>query len=51
MKKEEFIITGMTCSACSSTIQNGVNKLNGIKEAQVNLLANKMMVEYDENQI
>lgn len=51
MKKEEFIITGMTCSACSSTIQNGVNKLNGIKEAQVNLLANKMMVEYDEKQI
>ena len=49
MKKEEFIVTGMTCSACSSAVQNGVNKLSGVKEAQVNLLANKMFVEYDEN--
>ena len=48
MKKEEYAITGMTCSACSSTVQNSVNKLEGIKEVQVNLLANKMVVEYDE---
>lgn len=51
MKKEEFIVTGMTCSACSSAVQNGVSKLNGVNEAQVNLLANKMFVNYDEAQV
>ncbi len=49
MKKEEFTVTGMTCSACSSTIQKGVAKMNGVQTAEVNLLANKMVVNYDEN--
>ena len=49
MKKEKFDIQGMTCSSCSSRVQNAVCKLNGIKSADVNLLTNSMNVEYDEN--
>lgn len=49
MKKEKFIIQGMTCSSCSSHVQNAVCKLDGIKKANVNLLTNSMSVEYDEN--
>ena len=49
MKKEKFDIQGMTCSSCSSHVENAVCKLDGIKKVNVNLLSNNMIVEYDEN--
>ena len=48
--KEKFDITGMTCTACSSHVQKNVNKLEGVKDVNVNLLSNNMTVEYDEAQ-
>lgn len=51
MQKSKFDIIGMSCSACSSRIQQSVNKLEGVKKAEVNLLSNYMHVEYDENLI
>ena len=48
MKKEKYVVTGMTCSACSSRVEKAVNKLEGIEKASVNLLTNSMQVEYDE---
>ena len=38
LQKEQFDITGMTCSACSARIEKSVGKLPGIKEVSVNLL-------------
>lgn len=49
--KQNFQVTGMTCSACSAHIEKSVNKLNGVKNAQVNLLANSMSVDYDEKEL
>lgn len=51
MKKEKYIVTGMTCSACSARVQKAVDKLPGIQEAVVNLLTNSMQVSYDEAQL
>ena len=51
MKKEKFIVTGMTCSACSSRVEKAVSKLEGIGKASVNLLTNSMQVEYDETKL
>ena len=51
MKKEQFDITGMTCSACSSRVEGCVVKLPGVKEVSVNLLKNSMVVSYDEAQL
>ena len=48
MQKEQFDITGMTCSACSARIEKSVGKLPGIKEVSVNLLKNSMVASYDE---
>ena len=48
MKKEKFVVTGMTCSACSSRVEKAVSRLEGIEKASVNLLTNSMQVEYDE---
>ena len=48
MEKQKFNITGMTCSACSAHVEKAVNKLEGVKNASVNLLANSMTAEFDE---
>ena len=47
--KQKFNITGMTCSACSAHVEKAVNKLEGVEKAEVNLLANSMVVQYDES--
>ena len=49
MAKQKFNISGMTCSACSAHVEKAVNKLEGVKTASVNLLANSMVAEFDEN--
>lgn len=51
MKHEKYMITGMSCSACSSRVEKAVSKLGGISKASVNLLTNSMQVEYDETKL
>ncbi len=51
MRKEQFHITGMTCSACSSRVEGCVVKLPGVKDVSVNLLKNSMVVSYDESEM
>lgn len=51
MQKTKFDIQGMTCSSCSSHVEKAVNKLEGIKNVNVNLLSNNMTVEYDESKL
>jgi len=46
--KQTFDITGMTCSACSAHIDKSVSKIEGVNTVNVNLLQNKMSVEFDE---
>ena len=51
MLKEKYIITGMSCSACSSRVEKVVSALPGMSRASVNLLTNSMQVEYDEKKL
>lgn len=46
-EKTEFDITGMTCAACSARIEKGLNKLEGVLKANVNLALEKATVEYN----
>lgn len=48
MKKEKYTVTGMTCAACSAAVERAVGQLPGVNSVNVNLLANNMVVEYDE---
>ncbi len=43
-----YSISGMTCSACSSGIERGVKKLNGVTFCEVSLMGKSMKVEFDE---
>ncbi|PWT94777.1 MAG: copper-translocating P-type ATPase [Bacteroidetes bacterium] len=46
-EKAEFDITGMTCAACSARIEKGLNKLDGVMKANVNLALEKATVEFN----
>ncbi len=46
--KKDFIVTGMTCAACSARVEKAVRALDGVLKCDVNLLAGKMQVEMDE---
>lgn len=48
MKQEEYIISGMSCAACSSSVQRVVSRLDGVESCDVNLITGKMTVSYDE---
>ncbi len=48
---QKFSVTGMTCSACSAKVERTVQKLEGVQAVNVNLLANSMTVDYDEQVI
>lgn len=45
---EKYTISGMSCAACSARVEKAVKNLKGIKEVNVNLLTNSMLVSYDE---
>ena len=47
--KNKYTVEGMTCSACSATVHRTVQKIQGVKEVNVNLLTKSMTVELDEN--
>ena len=49
--KEKFSITGMTCSACSAGIERTVRRLEGVMGAEVSLMGESMVIEYDESRI
>lgn len=48
MAKQNFIVTGMTCAACQASVERCVLRLNGINSVNVNLLAGKMVVDFDD---
>ncbi len=45
--KETFDITGMTCAACSARVGKAASSVEGVEEANVNLLKNSMELVYD----
>ena len=47
--KEKFSISGMTCAACSAGIERMVRRLDGVQRADVSLMGESMVVEFDEN--
>ena len=51
MVEKKFSVTGMTCSSCSAHVEKGVQKLNGVKKVNVNLLSNSMTVIFDESKL
>ncbi|MCR8657003.1 heavy metal translocating P-type ATPase [Paenibacillus endoradicis] len=48
-KQTSLQLTGMTCAACANRIEKGLNKLEGVSEANVNFALERASVSYDPN--
>lgn len=48
MTKVVLSISGMSCSACSNSLEKYLNKQKGIKSVSVNLVLAQALIEYDE---
>src|SRR5690606_30049820 len=44
-------VHGMTCASCSATVERGVGKLPGVQNANVNLAAETLTLDYDPAEI
>ncbi len=49
MKKAILKIGGMSCSACSSSLEKHLNKQKSIISASVNLVSAQALIEYEDN--
>lgn len=46
---ENFVVTGMTCSACSAHVEKAVSRVAGVESVAVNLMTGRMSVTFDES--
>lgn len=51
VSEDQFQITGMTCAACATRIEKGLKKMEGVKDANVNLALEKVTVKYDSTKM
>lgn len=49
MSRIHVRVTGMTCAACSNSVEGALKAVNGVVKASVALLQNKADVVYDPN--
>ncbi|MEC2075225.1 heavy metal translocating P-type ATPase [Metabacillus fastidiosus] len=50
-EKAEFDIIGMTCAACATRVEKGLNKLDGVNKATVNFALERASVEYNPSAV
>lgn len=48
---QKFYVGGMTCTACSSGIERGVSRIDGVSSASVSLMAKTLVVDYNADKV
>lgn len=51
MKTVEYVVTGMTCGGCASSVRRVVSKNQGVTDIEVENMENRVVVTYDESQL
>lgn len=51
LQKKTLPISGMHCASCVSAVEKSLDKLEGVKEASVNLATESATVSYDEDKV
>jgi cation transport ATPase len=49
--KKKFIIEGLDCADCASKIEVAANKIDGVKEATVNFMTQKLVIEGEDEKM
>ena len=51
MKRESYLVEGMTCSGCERTVSKVVSNIDGVAEAKADLRSSTLSVEYDPSKV
>jgi Cu2+-exporting ATPase/Cu+-exporting ATPase len=49
MNKNTFVVTGMHCASCSTIITKALQKIEGVREVEVNYATEKASIVFDES--
>jgi len=49
--KKTFRLEGLDCANCAAKIETAVGKLEGVKEATVNFMTTKMVIEAEDEKM
>src|SRR5574344_156074 len=48
---ETYLIEGMSCAACSASVERVTKKLDGMMNASVNLATGRLTVDYNDEKV
>jgi cation transport ATPase len=49
--KKKFILEGLDCANCAAKMEKGINELDGVKEATVNFMTRKLVIEGEDEKM
>ena len=49
--QKKFIVEGMSCSACSASVERVVSRLDGVEGATVDLISKTLICSYDSKTV
>lgn len=49
--KKKFILEGLGCANCAAKMETAINKLDGVKEATVNFMTQKLVIDADDDKM
>lgn len=49
--KKRFLLEGIECANCAAKMEDAINKLDGVKEATVNFMTQKLVIEGEDEKM
>jgi len=49
--RKKFILEGLGCANCAAKMERAINKLTGVKEATVNFMTQKLIIEGEDEKM
>ena len=49
--KKVFRLEGLGCANCAAKMEKAINKIDGVKEATVNFITTKLIIEGDDDKM
>lgn len=47
--KKKFKLTNLDCANCAAKMENAIKKIDGVRDANVNFMTQKMTIEADDS--
>lgn len=49
--KKKFLLEGLGCANCAAKMERAINELDGVKNATVNFITTKLVIEGDDDKM